>query len=65
LHSINLECSQSLRVLALANGWTTKAAAQMFGVSTARISQLRQWPKESWEAFQGQIQAQPTRMAAA
>jgi hypothetical protein len=39
--------------LALASGETTSAAARKFGVTPARISQLRQWLKESWEAFQG------------
>ena len=47
--------------LALAVGETTSAAARMFGVTPARISQLRQWLKRSWEAFQGEaeIGAQP------
>ncbi len=40
--------------LALAIGETTSAAARMFGVSPARISQFRQWLKESWAAFQGE-----------
>jgi hypothetical protein len=39
--------------LALASGETTSATAKKFGVTPARISQLRQWLKESWEAFQG------------
>jgi hypothetical protein len=39
--------------LALASGETTSAAAKKFDVTPARISQLRQWLKESWEAFQG------------
>ena len=39
--------------LALASGETTSAAAKKFGVTPARISQLRQWLKESWEAFKG------------
>jgi hypothetical protein len=37
----------------LASGETTSAAAKKFGVTPARISQLRQWLKESWEAFKG------------
>jgi hypothetical protein len=41
--------------LALAGGETTKTAAKMFGVSPARISQLRLWLKESWQRFQGEI----------
>jgi hypothetical protein len=39
--------------LALAAGETTKAVAKKFNVSSARISQLRLWLKESWERFQG------------
>ena len=40
--------------LALASGETTKGAAEKFGLSPARISQLREWLKKSWEAFQGE-----------
>ena len=40
--------------LALASGETTKGAAKMFDLSPARISQLRDWLKKSWEAFQGE-----------
>ena len=36
--------------LALAAGETTTAAAAMFGVSPARISQIRELLKKSWEA---------------
>ena len=52
--------------LALAAGETTSAAAEMFGVSPARISQIRQWLKESWEAFQGETTTdeQPQPVAA-
>jgi transposase-like protein len=52
--------------LALAAGETTSAAARMFGVTPARISQIRQWLKESWEAFQGEarVEAEP-RLAVA
>jgi hypothetical protein len=32
--------------LTLAGGETTSGAAKMFGLSAARISQLRQWLKE-------------------
>jgi hypothetical protein len=39
--------------LALASGETTKGAAEKFGLSPARISQLREWLRKSWEAFQG------------
>jgi hypothetical protein len=52
--------------LALAAGETTSAAAKMFGVSPARISQIRDLLRKSWEAFQGgsAIGAQPQPMAA-
>ncbi len=39
--------------LALAAGETTSAAAKMFGVTPARISQIRDLLRKSWEAFQG------------
>jgi hypothetical protein len=39
--------------LALAAGETTKGAAERFGLSPARISQLREGLKKSWEVFQG------------
>jgi hypothetical protein len=38
--------------LALASGETTKSAAEKFGLSPAWISQLREWLRKSWEAFQ-------------
>jgi FixJ family two-component response regulator len=38
--------------LALAAGETTKGAAKHFGLSPARVSQLREVLKKSWEAFQ-------------
>jgi hypothetical protein len=41
--------------LSLASGETTSAAANRFGVTAARISQLRRWLKESWETFQGVV----------
>ncbi len=44
--------------LALAGGETTSGAAKLFGLSAARISQLRQLLKESWEAFQGEARAE-------
>ncbi len=40
--------------LALACGETTTAVAKMFGLTPARISQIRAWLRESWEAFQGE-----------
>jgi hypothetical protein len=39
--------------LALASGETTSAAAKKFGMTPARISQLRKWLKVSWDSFQG------------
>jgi hypothetical protein len=52
--------------LALASGETTTAAAEMFGVSPARISQIRDLLRRSWEAFQGthEFGAQPRPVAA-
>jgi hypothetical protein len=52
--------------LALAAGETTSAAAKMFGVTPARISQIRDLLRKSWEAFQGtpEIGAQPQPVAA-
>jgi hypothetical protein len=41
--------------LALARGETTQAAAKMFGLTPARISQIRRWLKKSWEAFHGEV----------
>ena len=40
--------------LALAAGETTTEVAKKFNLTAARISQLRQWLKRSWEAFQGE-----------
>ena len=39
--------------LVLASGEATSTAAKLFGVTAARISQLRLWLKESWEEFHG------------
>ena len=52
--------------LALAAGETTSAAAKMFGVTPARISQIRDLLRKSWEAFQGgpEVGAQPQPVAA-
>jgi hypothetical protein len=52
--------------LALAAGETTSAAAKMFGVTPARISQIRDLLRRSWEAFQGgpNVGAQPRPVAA-
>ncbi len=40
--------------LTLAAGETTQATAKKFGLCSARISQIRQLLKESWERFQGE-----------
>jgi hypothetical protein len=52
--------------LALASGETTKGAAEMFDLSPARISQLREWLRKSWDAFQGEaeIPGRPQPVAA-
>jgi hypothetical protein len=52
--------------LALAAGETTKGAAERFGLSPARISQLRDSLKKNWEAFQAEpeIGGQPQPVAA-
>jgi hypothetical protein len=42
--------------LALASGETTKGVAEQFGLSPARISQLREWLKKSWDAFHGEAE---------
>jgi hypothetical protein len=39
--------------LALAAGESTGGAAKRFGLTAGRISQLRQWFRESWDSFQG------------
>jgi hypothetical protein len=38
---------------ALATGSSTREVAQRFGLSPARISQLRSWFRQHWELFQG------------
>jgi hypothetical protein len=40
--------------LTLARGESTSEAAKKFGVTPARVSQLRLWLKQSWEQFQGE-----------
>jgi hypothetical protein len=42
--------------LALASGETTKAVAEMFNLSPARISQHREWLRRNWLAFQGEAE---------
>jgi hypothetical protein len=52
--------------LALASGESTKGAAEQFGLSPARISQLRKWLRKSWEEFQGEAQPEePPQLAVA
>ncbi len=51
--------------LTLAAGETTQATAKKFGLCSARISQIRQLLKESWERFQGEAKADKPRLAAA
>ena len=41
--------------ITLAGGETTSRTARLFGVTAARISQLRQGLRESWEVFQGEL----------
>jgi hypothetical protein len=40
---------------ALAVGNTTNAVARQFGISPARISQLRNWFRQHWQQFQGEM----------
>jgi hypothetical protein len=40
---------------ALALGNTTNAVARQFGISPARISQLRRWFRQHWAQFQGEM----------
>jgi transposase-like protein len=49
----------------LARGESTSEAAKKFGVTAARISQLRLWLKESWEGFQGEAEEGQVQVAAA
>jgi hypothetical protein len=51
--------------LALASGETTKSAAEQFGLSPARISQVREALKKSWESFQGEAEIGGPQPAAA
>jgi hypothetical protein len=52
--------------LTLASGETTSVVAKKFGVSSARISQLRRWLRESWCAFHGEAEfEQPPRLVLA
>jgi hypothetical protein len=51
--------------LTLAAGESTGAAAKKFDVTPARVSQLRLWLKQSWEAFQSQATAGQAEIATA
>jgi hypothetical protein len=51
--------------LTLARGESTSEAAKKFGVTPARISQLRLWLKENWEQFQGETKAEQLQVTAA
>ena len=51
--------------MTLAAGETTQAAARKFAVTPARISQIRQLLKESWERFQGEGKAGEPQLAVA
>jgi hypothetical protein len=51
--------------MTLATGETTQAAAKKYAVSPARISQIRQLLKESWERFQGEGKAAEPQLAVA
>ncbi len=50
--------------LTLAAGETTQDTAKKFGLCSARISQIRLLPKESWECFQGDAVSKPQLAAA-
>jgi hypothetical protein len=60
-----LPCRQRRIAMTLATGVTTTAAARKFAVSPARISQIRQLLKESWERFQGEGEAGEPQLAVA
>jgi hypothetical protein len=51
--------------LTLARGESTSEAAKKFGVTPARVSQLRLWLKENWEQFQGETKAEQLHVAIA
>jgi len=44
-------------ITALASGERTKAVADRFGISPARVSQLRRRYEQQWLVFQGEEQA--------
>lgn len=49
--------------LTLAKGETTSGAARTFGLTAARISQLRGWLRQSWERFQYQAEVKLAEVA--
>jgi hypothetical protein len=51
--------------LMLGGGETTTATARSFGVTPARVSQLRVWLRNHWLEFQGELPVQRLRLAAA
>jgi hypothetical protein len=51
--------------LRLASGESTSGAAALFGVTSARISQLRLWLRANWQRFQGEVTQQLGQAAAA
>ncbi len=51
--------------LTLASGERTSVVAEKFGLTSARISQLRLWLKESWERFQGEADSKQAQLATA
>lgn len=57
--------SVNLRTIALTptGGESTSGAAKLFGVTAARVSQLRLWLKENWQRFQAELPA--SQLAAA
>jgi hypothetical protein len=46
--------------LMLSTGATTMETAKQFGVSPGRISQIRLWLKENWDAFQSDAPREKT-----
>jgi hypothetical protein len=53
LKSLSVRNRRVAKALALGN--TTNAVARQFGISPARISQLRHWFRLHWQQFQGEM----------
>ena len=53
LKSLSVRNRRVAKALALGN--TTSAVARQFGISPARISQLRHWFRLHWQQFQGEM----------